>query len=432
MTTTEEKKKKAPANANAAMMARLTGAILKATGQKPLQPGSTRYDHVATGSFNVDQLIGGTMAEDGKGPICPGFPRRHITEVFGAESSGKTTLCVSAMAQAQKAGGTAMLIDFEHAIDLTYARRIGLSTDTDKLTVLQPENMEQGLNMAYLGIMAGVDIVVVDSVAAMVPADELEKGFKDPAKIGAVASKFSRELPKFVMWLKKYPYLPGEKKTNPNHKGTALVFINQIRALISTSGGGHGGDENTSGGKALKFYAFERLRLARIKSEIIERKDQMTGKVRRFPYGNVTDVKVAKSKIDGKQGHSTNIFIRYGYGIDDYFSIIETGVVQKVIKRDGAFYTVGTQRFQGKDKFRKFLIDNPQVFEAMRIKLAVAVNATAADMPDEPDEGDELLEDLNLADDELDAVEDASEEVLSGALEAGSEPGAGGEPEASN
>jgi recombination protein RecA len=275
--------------------------------------------------------------------------------------------------------------------------------------------MEAGFNMMYIGIMAGIDIIVVDSVAAMVPKDELDKGFNDAAKIGAVARKFSLELPKFAMWLQKYPKIPGDKiKTDPDKPGTALVLINQIRSLISTSGGGHGGDENTSGGKALKFYAFERLRLARIKSESIKRKDPLTGKEKNIPYGNVTDVKVVKSKIDAKQGHSTQIFIRYGYGIDDYFSVIETGVVQKVIKREGVFYTLGNQRFQGKDKFRKFLMENPPVFEALRVKLAQLVNSGAIDAPPELEDGDELLEGLVLEDNaEYAEAEAALEEEVS-------------------
>lgn len=422
----DKKSKKAAVSDRAAMMAKVRGAIAKATGHKSLQPGTQAYKHVSTGSFNVDMLIGGNRTFDGKGLICPGFPRRRITEVYGAESSGKTTLLLSAMAQAQKSGGGALFVDFEHAIDLSYAQRIGICTDEDQWMCVQPETMEQGFTMMYLAIMGGVDIIGVDSVAAMIPKDELEKGFNDAAKIGAVAAKFSRELPKFALWLQKYPLVPGDKtRSNLDHPGTALVFVNQIRALISTSGGGHGGDENTSGGKALKFYAFERLRLARIKSEVIERKDPITGRVRRFPFGNVTDVKVVKSKLDAKQGHSTQIFIRFGYGIDDYFSVIEAGVTQKVIRRDGAYYTLGSQRFQGKDKFRKFLIDTPPVYEALRAKLADAVNASAMEAPDELSEEDELLEGLNL-----DGGDDG-EDIAAVAEAAGEEVVAGGEGESS-
>jgi len=413
--------KKTP-SANSSVAARARAAILKATGMKPLQPGSHSYGYVSTGSFSVDMLIGGTKTLDGKGVICPGFPRRRITEVYGAESSGKTTLLISAMVQAQKAGGKALLIDFEHSLDLSYAQKLGLSMDEDKILVYQPDNMEAGFNVMYLGIMSGYDIIGVDSVAAMVPKAELEKGFDDAAKIGAVAAKFSRELPKFVSWLNRYPVLPGDKEKkvrDPNHPGTALVFINQVRALISTSGyGGGGGDqENTSGGKALKFFAYERLRLAKIKAEVIERIDPMTGRKKRYPYGNVTDVKVVKSKIDAKQGHSTQIFIRYGSGIDDYFSVIETGAAYKLIRKDGAFYTLGTERFKGRDAFRKHLIDNPTVYDALRLKLAQVVNSGAVAAEEEPEE-DELVTAFDGADDVDDdddiaaVVESVAEEIL--------------------
>jgi recombination protein RecA len=366
-------------------------------------------------------LIGGTPAKDGSGPICPGLPRRRITEIYGPESSGKTTLLISSMVQAQKAGGAAMFIDFEHSLDHNYAKALGLSYDNDKLMVLQPDSMEDGFKQMYIGIAAGFDIIGVDSVAAMVPKDELVKGFDDAAKIGAVARQFSMVLPKFVTWLQKFPELPEAKgKPDPNHPGTALVFINQTRALIQTSGHGHGGDENTSGGKALKFYAYLRLRASRIKSEFIERKDQMTGKKRRFPYGNVTDVKVIKSKIDAKQGHSTSMFIRYGVGIDDYYSIIETGVVHKVIKREGAFYTLQKERFQGKDKLRKYLVENPKVFDALRTQLALSVNAAAVDAGDDIGEDDELLEGFDL-DDSSAAGSIVSEEVIEDSEETAAE-----------
>jgi len=420
-----EKKAKKAASGNDAMMNMVRAAIMKHTGQKALLPGLTSHPCVSTGSFPVDMLIGGTPTKDGKGLICPGFPRRRITELFGGESSGKTTLLISAMVQAQKAGGTAMFIDFEHSLDHHYAEKLGLSYNPGKLTVIQPETMEQGFTMMRLGILGGIDIIGVDSVAAMVPKDELEKGFEDAAKIGAVARQFSGSLPKFAMWLQKYPLMAADKtKSDPNRLGTALVLINQTRALISTGGGHHGGgDDNTSGGKAIKFYAYLRLRTTRIKSEIVERKDPMTGKTRRFPFGNVTDVKVVKSKIDSKQGHSTSMFIRYGSGIDDYFSIIETGVAQKVIKREGAFYTVGSQRFQGKDKFRKFLIENPTVFEALRQKLALAVNAAAMDAGDDPTEEDDLLEGLDLdgSDGTEGGADDSAEEELVADTEAAPE-----------
>jgi recombination protein RecA len=416
MADEEKKSKKAPLDSRAGRMARARAAIFKATGQKPLEPTSAGLGFVSTGSFPIDMLIGGTPTKDGKGLICPGLPRRRITEIYGPESSGKTTLLISAMVQAQKAGGTAMFIDFENSLDHNYAKALGLVYDPDQLQVYQPISMEEGFRMMYVGIGLGFDIIGVDSVAAMVPKAEFEKGFEDAAKIGAVAAQFSRVLPKFASWLQKFPLEAGSTdittaKSDKTHPGTALVFINQTRALIQTGGyGGGGGDaENTSGGKALKFFAYLRLRTSRIKAEMIERVDTMSGKKRRFPYGNVTDVRVIKSKIDAKQGHSTQIFIRYGVGIDDYFSIIETGVVHKIIKKEGAFYSLGDQRFQGRDKFRSYLIAQPRVFEALRTKLAGSVNATAVTVL-EPDEDDILLEALD--DDVVDVDAAVSEEVI--------------------
>lgn len=413
MTESEKKSnKKGAADPTAAVMALAKAAINKHTQQKPLLPGSTAYDCVSTGSFNVDMLIGGTPRSDGKGLICPGFPNRRITEVFGPESSGKTTLALSAIAQAQKAGGTGMLLDFEHSIDLAYAQKIGVSLDPNKMLVYQPPTMEDGFKMILIGIQAGIDIIVVDSVAAMMPKSEMEKGLNDVAAIGAVARKFSFELPKIVKWLHDYPSVPGEKRPDTKRRGTALVLINQIRASIAMNAYGGGNDENTSGGKALKFYAYERLRMQRVKSEFVERQDRLTGKKKRFPYGNVTDVKVVKSKIDAKQGHSTQIFIRYGTGIDDYYSVIETGVTQKMIKKDGGYYTFEGQRYQGKEKLRAHLIANTKSFQELRRKLVDAVNAEGTLATEDLEEGDVVLEetgDVDLENVGLDAV---AEEIV--------------------
>ncbi len=416
----EDKKKSAAINKNprAAMVARAVNAIYKKTNQKPLRASASTLPHVSTGSFGIDMLIGGTPTLDGKGLICPGIPRRRITEIYGPESSGKTTLLISTMVQAQKAGGACMFIDFEHSLDHGYAKKLGLSYDDDKLAVFQPDTMEEGLNMIFIGIVTGFDVIGVDSVAAMVLKDELEKGFEDAARIGAVARMMAGQLPKLVLWLQKHPVDKNTKSTIPDHPGTALIFINQTRALIQSGYGGGGGDnENTSGGKALKFFAYLRLRASKIKAEVVERPDMMTGKKRRFPYGNVTDIKVVKSKIDAKQGHSTQCFIRFGAGIDDYFSLIETAVVHKLAKREGAYYVLGDQRFQGKEKFRQFLIANPRVYEALRTKLVQCVNATAITIVDELSDEDSILEAIGDDDDVIagDEISGDVEEVVESA-----------------
>lgn len=406
----DKDKDKKPAKGNDALR-RAMNAVKKMTGQAPVK-NSDKYEHVSTGSFPIDMLIGGIPGEDGQA-ICPGFPRRHITEIFGAESSGKTTLAISAIVQAQKAGGSAMFIDFEHALSMTYAKAQGVNPDM--MLHYQPSSMEDGFKQMYIGIAAGIDIIVVDSVAAMLPKAEIDKDFDDPAKIGAVARQFSLMLPKFVMWLHKYPVLASDKDTtDPDHPGTALVFINQTRALIQTGGyggGGGGGDENTSGGKALKFYAFLRLRAQKIKAESVKTKDPITGKDVNKAFGNVTNVKLVKTKIDGKQGHSTQMFIRFGTGIDDHYSIIETAVVQRLMKKDGAYYALQDFRVKGKDKMRKYLIENPKVYSALKLALAQAINASAkGQVKDELDEGDEIID--GMEDSELSARLDAETSAI--------------------
>ncbi len=393
-----------------ARLAKAKSFIEKTMGQKALSK-DTIYTPVSTGSLAVDNLIGGSARSDGK-PICLGFPRRHITEIYGPESSGKTTLLLSAVAKVQRAGGVVMFIDFENSLDLHYAGQIGVNTGDPSFAFFQPNNMEEGLKMIYVGIAAGVDLICVDSVAAMVPKLELEKPLDDAAKIGAVAAKLAGVLPKLALWLRQGPWEgAGEnRKSVKGHSGTALVFTNQIRALISTSGHSGGESENTSGGKALKFFAYLRLRTSRIRSEFIERKDNMTGKKVRKAYGNLTDVKCVKNKMDGKQSHSTQIFIRYGFGIDDCLSIIEAAVVQGLVKKEGAYYSLGNERHQGKDKFRQFLLSNPKVVEALRVKIAESVLEQAKPLTDDELNDDDAIFEGDADDDSVEA--EISEEAL--------------------
>lgn len=391
-----------------ARLARATAHILKNYGQKPIAHEPLGF--APTGSIAVDNLIGGTLGPDGN-PICPGFPRRRISEVFGPEGSGKTTLALSAMAQVQKMGGVGVFLDFENKVDLSYAARLGVVNDKKTFNCFQPNSMEEGFDMIRAFIWVGVDIIVLDSIAAMNPEAELEKKFTDAAKVGAVAGKLTDALKKYCQWLRQYP-VDDSKRTLKGHAGTALVLLNQTRALISTGGGGHGGEgENTAGGKALKFHCSLRLRTSRIKSEFIELKDPLTGRKVKRPYGNLTDVKCVKSGIDGKQNHSTSMFIRYGYGIDDFLSIIEAGVVNRFIKKEGAYFSFGAHRAQGKEKFRKYLMENPKVFEDLRSKIAEAIARSAE--PIKPEELDELDEANDLTSVEINDMDDEELEAQS-------------------
>jgi recombination protein RecA len=394
----EAKKPAAPKARKVSEVADLTRAMIaKTVKQKPIETAPSTLPHVPSGSIVVDNLIGGSRAQDGKGQVCPGFPRRYITEIFGPESSGKTTLALSAVAQVQRAGGTVLYLDFEHALHHGYAKQIGVKFDKS-LSLYGPETLEEGLKMMLVGIMTGVDLIVVDSVAAMVPAAEFEKKIDEAAKVGAVAKKMAENLPKFALWLRKHPMEgKGEtKRTIPDHPGTAIILLNQERASIQTGGGGHGAPEtNTSGGKALKYFAYVRLRLAKYSTESIERTDPMTGKKRKFPYGSITNVKMIKDKADAKQGHSANIFIRYGFGVDDVYSIIESGVATGVIERNGAYYSYnGEHRTASRDKFRAYLLANTKLLEEVKAKVVKAIldSAPQALSDDELDDEDEITQ----------------------------------------
>ncbi len=360
----------AKARVNAVKAANAASAsIQKYMKIKPLKANTDPMPVVATGSFVVDNLIGGTMSPSGKGRICPGFPRKRISEVFGAESSGKTTLMLQTIANLQKAGGSVLFLDYEHALAHGYAKTLGVKFD-DTLLLYQPDTLEDGLKMIYLAIKGGIDLIVVDSLAAMVPKDELEKGVADVAKVGAVAKKMAETLPKLVQWLGNPP---------PGAGGTAFVFINQTRALIQTGGGGHGAsqDENTAGGKAVKFYSYLRLKLTKIRSDRAERIDRMTGKKRNYNFGNVVDVKIVKNKADGTQGHNGTIFIRYGYGIDDIRTLIEAAVTCKLVKKNGAQFVLGNQQFRGQESLRAHLLKDTAVYNALYTKTTEALLASA-------------------------------------------------------
>lgn len=362
--------------------------IEKATGQKPLGLVTGTHPHIPSGTFQIDTLIGGTPLPDGKGMVCPGFPKQRITEVYGAESSGKTTLTLGAIVTVQKGGGVCMFLDFENALHHGYAKACGVDFNPAKLLMYAPNTLEEGLKMMYLGIKTGVELIVIDSVSAMVPKSELEKKLDDPAKIGALAAAMSTNLPKMVQWLKG--------------SNTSIIFINQIRALIQA---GARDTDNTSGGKAVKFYASLRLKLTRIRSDFFERPDTISLKKKKIPYGNVVQVKVVKNKLDGKQGQTGEIFIRYGRGVDEFMGLIESAVPRKVIGKRGSGYDYGGEVFRGKESLRKYLMANPKAFADIRDKITKALLSEAPEPLSGEDEieDDEILSDLRkeLGDDDI-------------------------------
>src|SRR5580765_7920562 len=276
---------------------------------------------IPTGSIALDVALG-----------LGGLPRGRIVEIYGPESSGKTTVALHAVANAQKAGGIAAFIDAEHALDPEYAQRLGV--DTDALLVSQPDTGEQALEIADMLVRSGaLDIIVIDSVAALVPRAEIEGEMGD-SHVGLQARLMSQALRKLAGAL--------------SNSGTTAIFINQLREKI---GGMFGSPETTTGGKALKCYASVRLDVRRIE----------TLKDGGEAVGNRTRVKVVKNKM-APPFKQAEFDILYGLGVSREGSLIDMGVDQAILRKSGAWYTYeGDQLGQGKENARKFMRDNPDI-----------------------------------------------------------------------
>jgi len=288
---------------------------------------------VSTGSLQLDVALG-----------IGGLPRGRVVEIYGPEASGKTTLTLEVIAQAQKAGGTAAFIDAEHALDPQYAEKIGV--DVDELLVSQPDTGEQALEIADMIVRSGaVDVVVIDSVAALVPKAELEGDMGD-THVGLQARLMSQALRKLT--------------ANINRSKTMLIFINQIRMKIGVM---FGSPETTTGGNALKFYSSVRLDIRRIGA--IKRGDEVVG--------NETRVKVVKNKM-APPFKKVEFDILYGEGISREGELIDLGVQHGLVDKAGAWYSYKGDRIgQGRDNVREFLKQNPdtaaEIDGALRDKL---------------------------------------------------------------
>jgi len=320
------------------------GAIMRmgADGAK------VQIESIPTGAVNLDLAIG-----------VGGIPRGRIAEIYGPESSGKTTLCLHIIANAQKQGEVAAFIDAEHALDVQYARKLGV--DVDNLLVSQPDTGEQALEIAEVLIRSNaVGVVVVDSVAALVPKAEIEGEMGD-AHVGLQARLMSQALRK----------LTGA--VNRSH--TAVIFTNQIREKVGVM---FGNPETTSGGRALKFYASLRLDIRRI-GAIKDGQDLV---------GNRTRVKVVKNKC-APPFKQAEFDIMYNEGISHTNLLLDLGSDLDIVQKSGAWYSYGDLRLgQGKENARQFLLENQDVLEEIDHKLRKAMGL----IPDEADEADEAEE----------------------------------------
>jgi recombination protein RecA len=307
-----------------------------------------RVESIPTGAINLDSAIG-----------VGGIPRGRVTEIYGPESSGKTTLCLHVVANAQRAGGVAAYIDAEHALDTEYAAKLGV--DVENLLVSQPDTGEQALEICEILVRSGaVDVVVIDSVAALVPKAEIEGDMGD-SHVGLQARLMSQALRKLTGAIAR--------------SKTSVIFINQLREKIGVM---FGNPETTTGGKALKFYASVRLDIRRIGP--VKEKDDVTGSHVR--------VKVVKNKV-APPFKQAEFDIMYAEGISHTSLLVDIGAESNIIDKSGAWYSYNGQRIgQGRENAKLFLKDNPGMMAEIeeKVKVVLGVNKAESNGEVEPTE----------------------------------------------
>ena len=312
------------------------GAIMK-LGAEGMR---VKIDAIPTGAINLDAAIG-----------VGGIPRGRVTEIYGPESSGKTTVCLHVVANAQRLGGTAAFIDAEHALDTDYAAKLGV--DVEKLLVSQPDTGEQALEICEILVRSGaVDVIVIDSVAALVPKAEIEGEMGD-SHVGLQARLMSQALRKLTGAIAR--------------SNCSVIFINQLREKIGVM---FGSPETTTGGKALKFYASLRLDIRRI-GPVKEKEDVVGSHVR---------VKVVKNKV-APPFKQAEFDIMYAEGISHTSLLVDIGAESGIIEKSGAWYSYGTQRIgQGRENAKLFLKDNPAVLAEVEEKVKVVLGITKTEV----------------------------------------------------
>ncbi|MFD2144976.1 recombinase RecA [Mucilaginibacter antarcticus] len=305
------------------------GTIMK-LGDSVIEP----IEVISTGSLGLDIALG-----------VGGLPKGRVIEIYGPESSGKTTLAIHAIAEAQKKGGIAAFIDAEHAFDRFYAKKLGV--DVENLLISQPDNGEQALEIADNLIRSGaIDILVIDSVAALVPKAEIEGEMGD-SKMGLHARLMSQALRKLTGTISK--------------TGCCCIFINQLREKIGVM---FGNPETTTGGNALKFYASVRLDVRRISQ--IKDSDEVSG--------NRVKVKIVKNKV-APPFRIAEFDIMFGEGISKAGEIIDLGVEHNIIKKAGSWFSYGETRLgQGRDAVKQLILDNPELMEELEVKIRAEVS----------------------------------------------------------
>jgi len=339
VTTSHDEKRKALALA----IAQIEKSYGKGSIMRLGTDSKVRVECIPTGAINLDAAIG-----------IGGIPRGRVTEIYGPESSGKTTLCLHVVANAQKAGGVAAFIDAEHALDTEYAKKLGV--DIENLLISQPDTGEQALEICEVLVRSGaVDVIIIDSVAALVPKAEIEGDMGD-MQMGLQARLMSQALRKLTGAIAR--------------SKTSVVFINQLREKIGVM---FGSPETTTGGKALKFYSSVRLDIRRIGP--VKDKDEVVGSHVR--------VKVVKNKV-APPFKQAEFDIMYAEGISHVSLLVDIGAEAGIIEKSGAWYSYGSQRIgQGRENAKLFLKDNPVLMAEIEEKVKVVLGVKAG-QPEEP------------------------------------------------
>lgn len=313
--------------------------------------------HIPTGSIIVDFAIGGKINRHGIAP-CPGLPRGRITQLYGENSAGKTTLALTMAASVCANGGTVAYIDWEHEVEPRYAATLGVPiADESRFSLIQPDSLEDGMKIMAVMISEGVDLIVLDSVGAGKPEAQVNRDVSeigDQTRVGIVAQKWSEFLPTV--------------KTMMSKSGTTILAISQLRKTISAMSGGP--DSAPQGGEAWKFFTSVRMKLRVFQKEKAKQFDALTGKVEDKVVGTIVMLKLEKCKVSDSVNNEFKFYLKSGQGIDNTRSVVELALAYKVITKSGAWYVwptgpKGEIKTQGMDAMLRALNEDPKNFQAL-------------------------------------------------------------------
>lgn len=328
--------------------------------------------HVPTGSVVIDYLIGGIPNAKGVAP-CPGFPRRRVTQLWGQEGAGKTTIALTSAAATIAKGGVVFYVDWENAIVLDYAAHLGVPVgDETKFVLVQPSSLEEGLKLIRLAAIGGADLIVIDSVGAAVPENIAERDVSETgeqARVGLAAQRWSEFLPQI--------------RGDILRSGSAILGISQTRSKIG--GMGNGPQFEPQGGQAWKFYSDLRIEIRRFQQEKARGINMLSNKTEERVVGSIVNCKIVKCKLSDSQGREEKFYIRQGDGIDDVRTTVEVAVNYNVIRKSGGWFYYGDNgKWQGMEQVLKFFKADPKAIA----ELVTKVRPYLTKKSDEPPEAD--------------------------------------------